>query len=177
MESRLAVAAREIGGPCCGHTRPTVGKNERQPDHRGSGSHLLSGHCRLSTLGHHLDQTQTVRFRVNPDPPAPGLVVQPESLTNIASAPKELSDRVRRPANASQPALANWPYRRRFTAEPNKAGALNMTTRDTELVQTSFAKVALIADQAAAMFYVRLFELGPSPKSLFQGDMAEQGKR
>jgi len=52
-----------------------------------------------------------------------------------------------------------------------------MTPRDTELVQSSFAKVAPIADQAAEMFYARLFELDPSLKSLFQGDMAEQGKR
>lgn len=52
-----------------------------------------------------------------------------------------------------------------------------MTPRDTELVQTSFAKVAPIADQAAALFYDRLFELDPSLKPLFQGDMVEQGKR
>ena len=52
-----------------------------------------------------------------------------------------------------------------------------MTPRDTELVQSSFAKVAPIADQAAEIFYARLFELDPSLKSLFQGDMAEQGKR
>ena len=37
-----------------------------------------------------------------------------------------------------------------------------MTPRDIELVQTSFAKVALIADQAATMFYARLFELDQS---------------
>jgi hemoglobin-like flavoprotein len=52
-----------------------------------------------------------------------------------------------------------------------------MTPRDIELVQQSYAKVAPIADQAAAMFYARLFELDPSLKSLFRGDMAEQGKR
>ena len=52
-----------------------------------------------------------------------------------------------------------------------------MTPIDTELVQDSFAKVAPIADQAAALFYDRLFELDPSLKPLFQGDMVEQGKR
>ena len=52
-----------------------------------------------------------------------------------------------------------------------------MTPRDTELVQSSFAKVAPIADQAAEIFYARLFELDPSLKSLFQGDMVAQGKR
>ena len=55
--------------------------------------------------------------------------------------------------------------------------AWKMTPREIELVQSSFAKVAPIADQAAAMFYARLFELDPSLTALFQGDMAEQGKR
>ena len=52
-----------------------------------------------------------------------------------------------------------------------------MTPRDIELVQSSFAKVAPIAEQAAAMFYDRLFEIDPSLKSLFHGDMTAQGKR
>ena len=52
-----------------------------------------------------------------------------------------------------------------------------MISRDTELVQSSVAKVAPIADQAAEMFYARLFELDLSLKFLFHRDMAEQGKR
>ena len=52
-----------------------------------------------------------------------------------------------------------------------------MTPRDTELVQSSFAKVAPIAEQAAELFYARLFELDPSLQSLFKGDMVEQGKK
>lgn len=34
-----------------------------------------------------------------------------------------------------------------------------------------------IAEQAAELFYGRLFELDPSLRSLFKGDMAEQGKK
>ncbi len=45
-----------------------------------------------------------------------------------------------------------------------------------KLVQDSFAKVAPIADAAAVMFYDRLFELDPSVKPLFKGDMAVQGR-
>jgi len=52
-----------------------------------------------------------------------------------------------------------------------------MTPQDIELVQKSFAKVAPVAEQAAEMFYARLFELDPSVKRLFTGDMKEQGKR
>lgn len=52
-----------------------------------------------------------------------------------------------------------------------------MTPNEIQLVQTSFAKVAPVAEKAAAMFYNRLFELDPSLRTLFKGDMAEQGKR
>jgi hemoglobin-like flavoprotein len=45
------------------------------------------------------------------------------------------------------------------------------------LVQNSWAKVTPIASQAAALFYSNLFTLDPSLKTLFQGDMEEQGKR
>ncbi|MAT50489.1 MAG: hemin receptor [Porticoccaceae bacterium] len=42
-------------------------------------------------------------------------------------------------------------------------------------VQSTFSKVAPISEQAAALFYGRLFELDPSLKPLFKGDMREQG--
>lgn len=45
------------------------------------------------------------------------------------------------------------------------------------LVQGSWAKVAPIAPQAAALFYQNLFRLDPSVKDLFGSDMAAQGKR
>lgn len=52
-----------------------------------------------------------------------------------------------------------------------------MTAAETALIKESFAKVAPIADQAAALFYTRLFELDPSLRALFRGDMAEQGRK
>jgi hemoglobin-like flavoprotein len=42
------------------------------------------------------------------------------------------------------------------------------------LVQASFAQVAPIADQAADLFYARLFELDPTLRGMFKGDMTEQ---
>jgi len=50
-----------------------------------------------------------------------------------------------------------------------------MTPAQVQLVQHSFAKVAPISEQAAAMFYGRLFEIAPETKPLFRGDMKEQG--
>lgn len=52
-----------------------------------------------------------------------------------------------------------------------------MTPDQIALVQQSFAKVAPIADQAAVMFYERLFELAPAVKPLFASDMAEQRRK
>jgi nitric oxide dioxygenase len=52
-----------------------------------------------------------------------------------------------------------------------------MTPRQVEQVQASFAKVAPIADQAAALFYGRLFETAPEPRALFRGDMRVQGQK
>jgi hemoglobin-like flavoprotein len=52
-----------------------------------------------------------------------------------------------------------------------------MTSEQIALVQSSFKQVAPIADQAAALFYKRLFELDPELKALFKADMVEQGKK
>jgi hemoglobin-like flavoprotein len=52
-----------------------------------------------------------------------------------------------------------------------------MTPNQIELVQTSFAKVLPISEQAAAIFYARLFELAPNVRALFKGDMTEQGRK
>ena len=45
------------------------------------------------------------------------------------------------------------------------------------LVQDSFRQVAPMAEAAAGLFYARLFELDPDLRSLFKGDMSEQGRR
>ncbi len=45
------------------------------------------------------------------------------------------------------------------------------------LVQESFAKVAPIADQAAVIFYDRLFEVAPQVKAMFPADMTEQRRK
>ena len=52
-----------------------------------------------------------------------------------------------------------------------------MTQDQITLVQQSFAKVAPIADQAAVMFYDRLFEIAPQVKALFPADMTEQRRK
>jgi nitric oxide dioxygenase len=52
-----------------------------------------------------------------------------------------------------------------------------MTPDQVKSIQESFAKVAPISEQAAALFYGRLFEIAPEVKPLFRGDMKEQGRK
>jgi hemoglobin-like flavoprotein len=52
-----------------------------------------------------------------------------------------------------------------------------MTPDQIQLVQQSFSKVAPIADQAAVLFYDRLFEVAPQVKSMFPADLTEQRKK
>ena len=52
-----------------------------------------------------------------------------------------------------------------------------MTPEQIKLVQDSFAKVAPISEQAAVIFYDRLFEVAPAVKAMFPADMTEQRKK
>src|SRR6187401_1509517 len=52
-----------------------------------------------------------------------------------------------------------------------------LTVAQKDLVQNSFKSIATIADDAAILFYQKLFELDPSLRSMFRGDMAEQRKK
>jgi hemoglobin-like flavoprotein len=52
-----------------------------------------------------------------------------------------------------------------------------MTPAEKSLVQTTFATLVPIADQAAALFYGRLFEIDPSLRRLFKGDLGDQGRK
>jgi hemoglobin-like flavoprotein len=44
-------------------------------------------------------------------------------------------------------------------------------------IQESFAKVVPISEQAAMLFYGRLFKIAPAIRPLFRGDMVEQGRK
>ncbi len=52
-----------------------------------------------------------------------------------------------------------------------------MDTQEIALIRASFARVAPIQREAAAMFYARLFEIAPPLRALFPGDMEEQGRK
>ncbi len=51
-----------------------------------------------------------------------------------------------------------------------------MTPEQITLVKNSWAQVAPISEQAAELFYGKLFELNPDYRALFKGDMKSQGK-
>ena len=52
-----------------------------------------------------------------------------------------------------------------------------MTSVEINLVKDTFRKIVPIADQAAVIFYDRLFEVAPAVKAMFPADMAEQRKK
>mgnify|MGYP001047157472 CR=1 FL=1 len=52
-----------------------------------------------------------------------------------------------------------------------------MTPEKIALVRGSWQQVLPIKDTAAALFYGQLFELDPSQRGRFKGDMVEQGRK
>jgi nitric oxide dioxygenase len=52
-----------------------------------------------------------------------------------------------------------------------------VTPDQVKLVRQSFAKVVPIADQAAILFYDRLFEIAPQVRAMFPDDMTEQRRK
>lgn len=52
-----------------------------------------------------------------------------------------------------------------------------MTPQQIELIRRSFTLVAPMADEAAGLFYRKLFEHAPELKPLFIGDLRSQGRK
>ena len=52
-----------------------------------------------------------------------------------------------------------------------------MTPHQITLVRDSFGLVQPIANQAAALFYANLFDADPSLRTMFRGNMTQQGER
>jgi hemoglobin-like flavoprotein len=52
-----------------------------------------------------------------------------------------------------------------------------LTKEQITLVKGSFAAIVPIADDAAALFYRRLFEIDPRLERMFSGDMVEQRRK
>ena len=52
-----------------------------------------------------------------------------------------------------------------------------MTPEEIDLVRTSFAAVAPSADEVAAAFYARLFEVAPETRAMFGDDLRGQGRK
>jgi hemoglobin-like flavoprotein len=62
-----------------------------------------------------------------------------------------------------------------FTAESHEQQA--MAPEHVRIVQATWVKVLPIKETAAQLFYERLFEMDPSLRALFRGDMREQGEK
>ncbi|MEQ8356069.1 MAG: methyl-accepting chemotaxis protein [Kiloniellaceae bacterium] len=85
-------------------------------------------------------------------------------------------------ATPARPAVIETPARPAATeapAERESAGdsGAALAPRDIELVRQSFARVEPVIARAGAVFYQQLFQIDPSTRSLFEGDMTEQGDK
>ena len=112
--------------------------------------------------------------------PVPETKAEPEPVTIAVPAPEP--ETMVEPATEPEPTpepqvMAGPEHIPEPEAAPETAGSGGPTAKQIELVQVSFEKVAPIAEAAAEMFYNRLFELDPSVKPLFTGDMKEQGHK
>ncbi|WP_437126267.1 globin domain-containing protein [Pelagibius litoralis] len=119
----------------------------------------------MGSLTHRINQLS----KLNEDAerqPAPVHVAPQPTTPERTAAPKPAARPTR--AKASAPARASKPA-------PVVSGPLSAA--EIKLVQETFALVEPIADDAAALFYGRLFEIDPSTKPLFKGDMTEQGRK
>jgi hemoglobin-like flavoprotein len=58
-----------------------------------------------------------------------------------------------------------------------RSNKMSISMEQKKLVQQTWVMVVPIADQAAELFYGRLFELDPELKHLFKSDMKEQGRK
>jgi nitric oxide dioxygenase len=54
---------------------------------------------------------------------------------------------------------------------------MSLSVRQIDLVQSSFARIVHVSDEAARQFCARLFEIAPELRPMFHGDMAEQGQK
>ncbi|MGY0218334.1 globin family protein [Endozoicomonadaceae bacterium StTr2] len=54
---------------------------------------------------------------------------------------------------------------------------MSLTEKQIQLVTESWQSVVPIADTAGKLFYGRLFELDPSLRPMFKGDITSQGKK
>lgn len=50
-----------------------------------------------------------------------------------------------------------------------------MTSEQIHLIKTSFAKIEPVTEEAAVLFYAKLFDLDPDLRALFKGGIREQG--
>lgn len=61
---------------------------------------------------------------------------------------------------------------------PSTSGVgLPLSAEQIRLIRQTFAMVEPIADDAARLFYDRLFEIAPETRAMFKGDMKAQGRK
>lgn len=118
----------------------------------------------LSTLKHHIDRLSQHNKNMAASSNAPIPTDEPSADSEAETVPAQEPVFV-------EPAVG---YQEENPAESALPG---VTPAQKHLVQQSFALVEPIAEQAAEIFYGRLFEIAPDLEKLFKGDLAEQQRK
>lgn len=123
----------------------------------------------LSTLNHHADQLSTQSASLAETLESDHKTSDSDYVAH--SAPEQAAA-----CHAYEAAPAPLPEPEPIAIEqPASVGGVSPVQK--ELVQETFAMVEPIAEQAAELFYGRLFEIAPNLKALFKGDMVEQQRK
>src|SRR3954470_6347771 len=93
------------------------------------------------------------------------------------AAPRRSRARVSWGCCESAPGCAGDPRHDTSTHASDLSGSHQMNTKQIALIHSSFEQLAPAAEQLAAAFYRRLFELDPTLQPLFQHDIALQGRK
>ena len=81
------------------------------------------------------------------------------------------------PSVAIRPATQATSAQAGHDSATDKPFGVSPFAEQVAIVQSTWLKVLPISDAAAQLFYGRLFEMNPSLKRMFRGDMREQGKK
>ncbi len=130
----------------------------------------------LSTLIHHADRLREQNADMamaNMAGAEPAPAVDRAPAPPAAAAPTPAAPRHTDHSESDVAAKPDAPDIKPVTTEASGAGLPGITSEESQLVLTSFAKILPAADQAVDLLFDRLFELAPEIKSLLPEDVGE----
>ena len=173
----------------CGLTQPRLDHTKRAADFAIA---MVQSLTRMEDLH---NSTLALRIGIHSGTVNAGVVGKKKFAFNIWGEDVYLATRIYARAQPNHVVMTEAAFRRvadAYTFIPNPISEIEnigevktwtlvttnkMSVTEVDLVQSSFAKIAPISDRAGELFYQRLFELDPSLRPLFKGDMKLQQRK